>query len=216
MNDHLLCISCLAPSVCRKLDGISGCKVLVSSEEKLLFDDFINIICSFDPDILIGWDIQGGSLGFLAERASHLGIGLLNKISRTPSETKTASRNFEIPEKRVADEMLPENLVDDSVLLEEAIIEDEWGRTHASGVHVGGRIVLNVWRLMRGEIKLNMYTAESVAEAVLRQKIPSIRNRVLTKWFSSGPGRARYRSIEYVIQRAKLNFEIMNQLDMVS
>lgn len=190
--------------------------MLVSSEEKLLFDNFINIICSFDPDILIGWDIQGGSLGFLAERASHLGIGLLNKISRTPSETKTASRNFEIPEKRVADEMLPENLVDDSVLLEEAIIEDEWGRTHASGVHVGGRIVLNVWRLMRGEIKLNMYTAESVAEAVLRQKIPSIRNRVLTKWFSSGPGRARYRSIEYVIHRAKLNFEIMNQLDMVS
>ncbi|CBI36804.3 unnamed protein product, partial [Vitis vinifera] len=182
----VLCRSNIEPCQ-RKLDGISGCKVLVSSEEKLLFDDFINIICSFDPDILIGWDIQGGSLGFLAERASHL-----------------------------ADEMLPENLVDDSVLLEEAIIEDEWGRTHASGVHVGGRIVLNVWRLMRGEIKLNMYTAESVAEAVLRQKIPSIRNRVLTKWFSSGPGRARYRSIEYVIQRAKLNFEIMNQLDMIN
>lgn len=211
----VLCRSNIEPCQ-RKLDGISGCKVLVSSEEKLLFDNFINIICSFDPDILIGWDIQGGSLGFLAERASHLGIGLLNKISRTPSETKTASRNFEIPEKRVADEMLPENLVDDSVLLEEAIIEDEWGRTHASGVHVGGRIVLNVWRLMRGEIKLNMYTAESVAEAVLRQKIPSIRNRVLTKWFSSGPGRARYRSIEYVIRRAKLNFEIMNQLDMIN
>ena len=216
MNDHLLCISCLAPFICRNLDGVSGCKVLVSSEEKHLFDDFIKIICSLDPDILIGWDVQGGSLGFLAERASHLGIGLLNKISRTPTETKTASRDFEVPEKRVADEMLLENLVDDSVLIEEAIIEDEWGRTHASGVHVGGRIVFNVWRLMRGEIKLNMYTAEAVAEAVLRQKIPSIHNKILAKWFSSGSGRARYRSIEYVIRRAKLNFEIMNQLDMVS
>lgn len=190
--------------------------MLISSEEKQLFDEFIKITCLLDPDFLIGWDVQGGSLGFLAERASHLGIGLLKKISRTPTETKTASREFEVPEKRVTDEMLPEKLVDDAVLLEEAIIEDEWGRTHASGVHVGGRIVLNVWRLMRGEIKLNMYTAEAVAEAVLRRKIPSIHNRVLTKWFSSGSGRARYRSIEYIIQRAKLNFEIMNQLDMVS
>ena len=64
-----------------------------------------------DPNILIGRDVQGGSLGFLAERAQ--------------TETKTASGDIEVPEKRVADEMLPENLVDDSVLLEEAIIEDE-------------------------------------------------------------------------------------------
>lgn len=190
--------------------------MLVSYEEKHLFDDFIKIICSFDPDILIGWDVQGGSLGFLAERASHLGIGLLHKISRIPPDPEKDSRDSKTPERRVAVEMLPENLVDDLVLLEGAFIEDEWGRTHASGVHVGGRIVLNIWRLMRGETKLNMYTIEAVAEAVLKQKIPSIHNKVLTRWFSSGFGRARYRTIEYVIRRAKLNFEIMNQLDMVS
>ena len=45
----------------------------------------MKIVCSSDPDIIMGWDIQGGSLGFLVERASHLGIGLLNNISRTPS-----------------------------------------------------------------------------------------------------------------------------------
>lgn len=106
-------------------------------------------------------------------------------------------------------------MVADPAQVEEVVIEDEWGRTHASGVHVGGRIVLNAWRLIRGEVKLNMYTIEAVSEAVLRQKIPSIPYKVLTEWFSSGPTGARYRCIEYVVRRANLNLEIMSQLDMV-
>lgn len=175
----------------------------------------MDILCSLDPDILMGWDIQGGSLGFLAERAAYLGIGLLNKISRTPSETKVKAEEINITEKGLEDELLPKPLIVDNVVMEDAIIEDEWGRTHASGIHVGGRIVLNVWRLMRSEVKLNMYTVEAVTESVLRRKIPSIPYKVLTKWFSSGPAQARYRCVEYVVERAKLNLEIMNQLDMV-
>lgn len=189
--------------------------MLVFSEEKHLFSHFMAIIVSFDPDILMGWDVQGGSLGFLAERAAHLGIGLLNNISRTPSEANIDVGERENSGKVILDTMLKESLITDSALVEDTVIEDEWGRTHASGVHVGGRVVLNVWRLMRGEVKLNMHTVEAVGEAVLRRKIPSIPYKVLTKWFASGPGRARYRCIEYMIDRAKLNLEIMNQLDMV-
>ncbi|XVE63010.1 hypothetical protein DITRI_Ditri06bG0165400 [Diplodiscus trichospermus] len=200
----------------RSLDGLSGFKMFVFSEEKHLFGQFVKILCSHDPDILMGWDVQGSSLGFLAERAAYLGIGLLNEISRTPSETKIKAEDANISEKGLEDELLPPPLIADNAVMEDTIIEDEWGRTHASGVHVGGRIVLNVWRLMRSEVKLNMYTAESVAESVLRRKIPSIPYKVLTKWFSSCPARARYRCIEYVVERAKLNLEIMNQLDMIN
>ncbi|KAF9669963.1 hypothetical protein SADUNF_Sadunf13G0019200 [Salix dunnii] len=200
----------------RSYDGTSGCNVLVFSEEKHLFSHFTAIIVSFDPDILMGWDVQGGSLGFLAERAAHLGIGLLNNISRTPLEANTNIGERENSETVILDTMLKEPLITDSALVEDAVIEDEWGRTHASGVHVGGRVVLNVWRLMRGEVKLNMYTVEAVCEAVLRRKIPLIPYKVLTRWFASGPGRARYRCIEYMIDRAKLNLEIMNQLDMIN
>ncbi|KAJ9131444.1 hypothetical protein P3X46_035102 [Hevea brasiliensis] len=200
----------------RSSDGISVNKAVYFSEEKHLFGHFTRIVGLFDPDILMGWDIQGGSLGFLAERAAHLGIGLLNNISRTPLEANIGNRETESADNGVLDTVLHESLLADSGLVDQAVIEDEWGRTHASGVHVGGRVVLNIWRLMRGEVKLNMYTVEAVGEAVLRRKIPLIPYRALTKWFSSGPGRARYRCIEYVIQRAKLNLEIMNQLDMVN
>ncbi|TYI16304.1 hypothetical protein ES332_A08G245600v1 [Gossypium tomentosum] len=200
----------------RSLDGISGFKVFVFDEEKHLFGQFMKVLCSLDPDILMGWDVQGSSLGFLAERASYLGIGLLNKISRTPSETKIKAEETNISEEGLEDELLLKPLVADNIVTEDAIIEDEWGRTHASGVHVGGRIVLNVWRLMRSEVKLNMYTVEAVAESVLGRKIPSISYKVLTKWFSSGPAQARYRCVEYVVERAKLNLEMMNQLDMIN
>nr|XP_011466294.1 PREDICTED: DNA polymerase zeta catalytic subunit isoform X2 [Fragaria vesca subsp. vesca] len=199
----------------RSHDGISDCKLLVFHEEKYLFHHFIKFVCSLDPDILMGWDIQGGSLGFLAERASHLGIGLLNKISRTPSEAQMVAEDSEVPEKVSQDNLVAESITD-SVVLEDPIIEDEWGRTHSSGVHVGGRIVLNVWRLMRSEVKLNMNTVEAVSEVVLRRKVPYIPNKVLTKWFLSGPGRARYRCIKYVKERAELNLEMMNQLDMIN
>lgn len=172
----------------------------------------MKIISSVDPDVLMGWEIQGGSLGFLAERAAHLGISLLKNISRTPAYEMKKSQSSANPE---SCNVLPESSVADTVL-EDAIVDNEWGRTHASGIHVGGRIVLNIWRLMRAEVKLNMYTVEAVAEEVLRRKIPSIPCRVLNNWFSSGPGRARHRCIEYVMERAKLNLQIMNQLDMVS
>ncbi|CAI9261304.1 unnamed protein product [Lactuca saligna] len=197
-------------SVTRNLDAITGCKLLVSPQEKQLFNNFMEIINNHDPDILIGWEIQGGSLGFLAERAAYLGIGLLNKISRTPSHP------ISNPDKSTMTDLPPEAINSDIDPPSDAVIEDEWGRTHASGVHVGGRIVLNLWRLVRSEVKLNMYTAEAVAEAVLRRKIPFIYFKTLTKWFSSGPGKARYRCIEYVLERAKLNFQVMNQLDMIN
>ncbi|KAE9593684.1 hypothetical protein Lal_00036393 [Lupinus albus] len=200
----------------RSFDGLSGCKVLVFTDEKLLLKEFIKFVSSSDPDILMGWDIQGGSLGFLAERASHLGLGLLNSLSRIPCESWVASEDTKTSGKAVLELDIPDSPTLDSCVQENSIIEDEWGRTHASGIHVGGRIVLNVWRLIRGEVKLNLYSVEAVAEAVLRRKIPLIHHKVLTKWFSSGPGQARYQCIKYVTERSKLNLEILNQLDMVN
>ncbi|XP_038890095.1 DNA polymerase zeta catalytic subunit isoform X2 [Benincasa hispida] len=202
----------------RNRDGI-GYNVLVHHEEKSLFRSFMKIIYLTDPDILIGWDIQGSSLGFLAERASQLGINLLNKISRTPDEAKMLDGNSntqtEIPGILVSELVNSDSAVVEDVV-EDMIVEDEWGRTHASGIHIGGRIVLNLWRLMRNEVKLNIYTLEAVAEAVLRRKLPYIHHRVLTQWFNSGPRQARFRCIEYVTERAKLNLQLLMTLDMIN
>lgn len=210
--DTYVLLRCDSANLKKDLDAVSESKTFVFQEELLLFNHFTKLIHAFDPDILMGWDVQSGSLGFLAERAAHLGIGLLDIISRTPSQINISSADFRDSDK----EKIPKSSTSEMTHLENSIIEDEWGRTHASGVHVGGRIVLNIWRLMRNEVKLNMYTVEAVAEAVLRRKIPYIHGKVLTRWFSSGPGQARYRTIDYTSERAKLNLQILNQLDMIN
>ncbi|KAK9735428.1 hypothetical protein RND81_04G205200 [Saponaria officinalis] len=198
----------------RYVDGY--CKLIIHSDEIELLEQFIKIVHSIDPDILMGWDVQSGSLGYLAERACFLGVSLVNRISRTPSKTKAVKRDQDAFVKGNTDAVTSDSLSSDTSLLDSTLIEDEWGRTHASGVHVSGRIVLNVWRLVRGEVKLNLYTLEAVVEAVLRRKVPYIHWKILNKWFSSGPGQARFRCIDYVVERAKLNHEIVDQLDMIN
>ncbi|KAI0510395.1 hypothetical protein KFK09_010996 [Dendrobium nobile] len=188
-------------------NGVSVCNLFFFTEEKLLLEHFVEIISYFDPDVLMGWEIQVGSLGYLAERASYLGMKLLKKLSRTPFH-EIRDKLEDSGHSKLSD-------VHPGVI-ENSIIEDEWGRTHASGLHVGGRIVLNIWRLMRAELKLNMYTAEAVAEVVLRQKIPLFSHRKLNQWYSSGIGRARDKCIGYVMERAMINHKIMDQLDMIN
>lgn len=179
--------------------------------------------------MLVGWEIQGSSLGLLAERAANLGFGLLRELSRTPPKAQTHSLKVDtegdVKPDTNSDEDHPKvqelrnSVFGDMVPLEtgvqDSVITDEWGRTNGSGLFVGGRIILNLWRIMRGEVKLGIYTLEAVAEAVLRKRVPRIPWRTLTRWFARGPAQGRYRCIKYFMNRAKLNFEIMDQLDLV-
>ncbi|URD83626.1 DNA polymerase [Musa troglodytarum] len=197
----------------RNKDGITDCNILIFNEEKHLLEHLVKIISSVDPDILMGWEIQGGSLGFIAERAGYLGINLLKSISRTPSY-ELKQRIGDPAHSKLFTEISEASIANTGLRV--AVVQDEWGRTHSSGIHVGGRIVLNVWRLMRSEVKLNIYSIEAVAEEVLRRKIPSIPYKVLNQWFINGPGQSRYQCISYLVERVQLSLEIMYQLDMIN
>lgn len=48
--------------------------------------------------------------------------------------------------------------------------EDTWGYAQTSSLHVTGRIVLNIWRLMRVELTLTMYSYPHVVFHVLHQR----------------------------------------------
>jgi DNA polymerase zeta len=47
-----------------------------------LLRGFIATLRAIDPDVLVGFEIQGSSLGYIAERAAVLNIGLLREIAR--------------------------------------------------------------------------------------------------------------------------------------
>ena len=47
---------------------------------------------------------------------------------------------------------------------------DQWGIRHTSTFHVVGRHVLNLWRIMRTELELSMYTFENTVFHLLRRR----------------------------------------------
>lgn len=49
-----------------------------------------------------------------------------------------------------------------------------YGRDHSSDVHVVGRIVLNIWRLLRKEIKLPTYTQHMCCLQVISSHPPPL------------------------------------------
>ncbi len=64
--------------------------------------------------------------------------------------------------------------------------DDEYGRNHASGLHCTGRELLNLWRIMKTELKLGSYTFENCAAAVLRLRVPCVSEQQLSSWFRGG------------------------------
>lgn len=52
--------------------------------EAALLSAFVEAVVGLDPDILLGYEIQKASLGYLAERAAGLGVPLLRRVSRLP------------------------------------------------------------------------------------------------------------------------------------
>ncbi|KAL3678075.1 hypothetical protein R1sor_021031 [Riccia sorocarpa] len=207
-----------AYSLRRFPDGIQDCEVIYLPDEKALLKCFVQLVRLCDPDMVIGWEVQGFSLGLLAERAANLGISLLKQLSRVPPVSSSSSEPFE--KELGGEDQLEAGLFDkvpvETVGVDEPIIDDEWGRTHGSGLYIGGRTVLNAWRIMRGEVKLNIYSIEAVAEAVLRRRVPRLPWQTLTRCFVRGPAGGRYHCIEYFIRRAKLTLEIMDQLDLIN
>ena len=161
------------------------------SSESDLFDAVVNAVRSLDPDIVMGWEVQKDSLGYFSDRAA-LALErphLLRELSRMPEEPSPK----ELPG------------------------ADEYGWRHASGLHIGGRIVLNVWRLMRGELKLNIYTLENCTAAVLRLRVPHIPAPQLSEWFKSGSGvqGGRWRCLSHLALRARLSLAMLDRLDFI-
>ena len=98
--------------------------------------------------------MQGESLGWLAEAAGALGVGLLREISRDERVPGAAERQ-----------------------------DDEYGRLHASGIYVTGRIVRDgAGNLLRGELKLQRRTSNLLQILHRDPSNATLSHRTLSRW----------------------------------
>jgi DNA polymerase zeta len=130
--------------------------VKIVSTELDLLNHVADIVVDLDPDILVGWEIQTASWGYLNARGRQYGPSPLERsneailfIHRTGMDiVDLISR---APTKRSGG-------------------KDQWGARHTSTFNVSGRHVLNLWRVMRVELTLNIYTFENVVFHVLSRR----------------------------------------------
>uniref|UniRef100_A0AAX7UJ27 DNA polymerase zeta catalytic subunit n=1 Tax=Astatotilapia calliptera TaxID=8154 RepID=A0AAX7UJ27_ASTCA len=168
--------------------GVSGLQVTYAADEKMLFDVLVTIMRRFDPDILVGYEVQLHSWGYLLQRSSALGVDLCQQLSRVPGDSK---------ENRFAAE------------------RDEYGADTMTEINIIGRITLNLWRVMKTEVTLNNYTFENVAFHVLHQRFPLYSPRTLSDWFDHNTDLYRWKMVDHYVSRVRGCMQLLQQHDII-
>ncbi|UZJ54097.1 hypothetical protein CBS101457_003417 [Exobasidium rhododendri] len=165
--------------------GLAHLAVDVASSELEMFNDLIDLVRAFDPEIVVGYEIQSSSWGYIFERALHeYDFDLISELGRVNAHN-TGSRN------------------------------DTYGATRFSSIRLSGRHTLNLWRLMRSELALNRYSFENVVFHLLRKRVAKFDWEVLTGWYQSGVPRLVARALKYWVDRVEMNLEMIEVSELV-
>ncbi|KAJ7092735.1 hypothetical protein C8R44DRAFT_646516 [Mycena epipterygia] len=160
-------------------------KINVVSTELDLLNQIVDIVVELDPDIVVGWEIQAASWGYLNERGHQYGLDISDLICRAPVKRSGG--------------------------------KDQWGMRHTSTFKVAGRHVLNLWRIMRVEQTLNIYTFENVVFHVLRRRLtPRYSAATLTKWYQDSIPGHRNTVLRYFASRTSMLLELLEETEVVT
>ncbi|XP_037713657.1 DNA polymerase zeta catalytic subunit isoform X2 [Drosophila subpulchrella] len=160
-------------------------EVQVVASEAEAFEALLALCGRWDADIYAGYEIEMASWGFVIDRAKHLCFNIAPLLSRVPTQKV---RDF-VDEDR-------EQFTDLDVEMK-----------------LCGRILLDVWRLMRSEIALTSYTFENVMYHILHKRCPWHTAKSLTEWFASPC--TRWIVMEYYLERVRGTLALLDQLDLL-
>ncbi|KAI2804906.1 DNA polymerase zeta catalytic subunit [Blomia tropicalis] len=83
---------------------------------------------------------------------------------------------------------------------------------------VVGRIVLNIWNIMRKEVTLRTYVFENVYQHMMKERIPKFKNSYLNSLWANKPENQldRYRVLEYYLIRTLGTIKMLCRTNLVS
>ncbi|KAJ7038190.1 hypothetical protein C8F04DRAFT_371528 [Mycena alexandri] len=171
------------PSV-RKLISKTNNIDIVRTELDLL-NQIVDVVVDLDPDIVVGWEIQAASWGYLTARGWDYGLDIADLISRAPSTNRFGGT-------------------------------DQWGIRKTSTFKVCGRHVLNVWRVMRVEVTLNIYTFENVVFHVLSRRTPRYGPGTLKEWYQDSTPAHTFTVLRYFSSRTSMVLEVLEETEVVT
>ncbi|EMC98032.1 hypothetical protein BAUCODRAFT_120942 [Baudoinia panamericana UAMH 10762] len=165
-------------------------KVQIDAEDSELdvINRMVEIVRTYDPDILTGFEVHNSSWGYLIERARlQYEYNLPDEFSRMRSQSHGRFGKD----------------------------ADRWGFTHTSTVRITGRHTINVWRAMRSELNLLQYTMENVVFHLLHRRIPHYPFSTLTRWYTSSKPKDLSKVLDYLITRTVLDLEILDANELI-
>lgn len=167
-----------------------ACKTEVIEEgsELDLLVRLVDVVKELDPDVLTGYEVHGGSWGFLMERARlKYDYNLCDELSRVNAQSHGRFGKQ----------------------------SDRWGFNTTSTIRVTGRHMINIWRAMRGELNLLQYTMENVAWHLLHRRVPHFSYKTLTAWYKSGKPHDLAKLLRYFQSRTKIDLRILEANELI-
>jgi len=163
-------------------------EVAFEATERELMVKMVEVVRTYDPDILTGYEVHGSSWGYLMERARiKYDYDLCDQFSRMKSNSHG----------RIGKD------------------QDPWGFNKTSTIRITGRHMINVWRAMRSEINLLQYTLENVVWQLLHRRVPHFGWKVLTSWYRNGKPRDLAKVLRYYLTRTRLDIEILDASELI-
>lgn len=169
------------------IQGAGDVPVALYDTEMDMFDALTDLVLFFDTDILSGFEIHDGSWGYIIERCRR---HYRIEISEDFSRVTSNMKNK---------------------------FRDKWGLTHASGIVIAGRHMINIWRSMRSDLNLTQYSIENLAYELLDERIPQFSFQTLTQlWKDNQHPSSVQTLINYWITRVRLNIRLLQKQDYIA
>ncbi|KAH9259415.1 hypothetical protein BASA81_002458 [Batrachochytrium salamandrivorans] len=158
----------------------------VSNEMELL-RQLLRLVREKNPDVLLAWELQRESLGYILKRAKALGVqDFARKLSKVPFGPQDARHDRP------------------SQLLEEH-----------SGFWIPGRLVVNVWRLIRYELKLSLYSLNNTLLHTTGEKFPALSQLDMNQWFDlTTTPHKREMLLAHLVNRARATLRIVDYINL--
>ena len=169
-----------------------GYPVLLFDSETALLDGLANHIRIIDPDVIVGFETQNSSVGYLLERAHAVGHAFPQNASRWLKGGVFIHQQQEGTENNPA---------------------AAYYRRKGADIKLIGRHIVSLWRIVRKEVKLSAYSREAVAAELFNTTFPKHNNNDLEEWLTSQKGYAR--ALQYLARLTFLNVTIVNKLDVL-
>ena len=171
-------------------DSIQNCDVIECKTEKKLLKEWKKIISELNPDVLIGYNIFGFDMNYIWERATELGIieefsmGLGKIINRK------------------------------STLIKQELTSSALGHNELKYFDMDGVIVIDLFKVMQKDHKLDSYKLDNVASIFLGDKKDDLKPKELFEKFK-GNSFDRCVIAKYCIQDCALVNRLFHKLKII-